>query len=112
MMMFVAPVLAMATPPDGGSVLAQLIPLALVLAIFYFVILLPTRRKQQKVEEFQAALKVGDRVMTTSGIYGKITKMGDASVQLEIAQNVRIEVAKAAVGGYVGQAPVVDSTNS
>lgn len=110
--MAVAPVFAMATPPDGGSVLAQLIPLALVLAIFYFVILLPTRRKQQKVEAFQAALKVGDRVITTSGIYGRITKMAEQSVQIEIATNVRIEVAKAAVGGYQGQSPVVDSANS
>ncbi len=112
MMMFVAPVLAMATPPDGGSVLAQLIPLALVLAIFYFVILLPTRKKQQKVDEFQSALKVGDKVITTSGIYGKVTKMADQSVQLEIATNVRIEVAKAAIGGYQGQTPVVDPANS
>lgn len=102
----------MATPPDGGSVLAQLIPLALVLAIFYFVILLPTRKKQQKVDDFQAALKVGDKVITTSGIYGKVTKMADQSVQLEIATNVRIEVAKAAIGGFQGQAPVVDAANS
>lgn len=102
----------MATPPDGGSVLAQLIPLALVLAIFYFVILLPTRKKQQKVDDFQAALKVGDKVITTSGIYGKVTKMADQSVQLEIAANVRIEVAKAAIGGFQGQAPVVDPANS
>ena len=112
MMMFAVPLFAMATPPDGGSVLAQLIPLALVLAIFYFVILLPTRKKQQKVDDFQGALKVGDRVITTSGIYGRITKMADQSVQLEIATNVRIEVAKAAIGGYQGQSPVVDTANS
>jgi preprotein translocase subunit YajC len=112
MMMLVAPLFAMATPPDGGSIVAQLIPLALVLAIFYFVILLPTRRKQQKVEQFQSALKVGDRIITTSGIYGKITRMADQSAQIEIAPNVRIEVAKAAIGGYQGQAPVVDAANS
>ena len=52
-------------------------------------------------------LKVGDKVITTGGIYGTVTKVNDASVQLQIAEKVRIEVAKAAVGGYQGQEPVV-----
>ncbi len=59
------------------------------------------------MDEFQRSLKVGDRVVTTSGIYGQITKLGERSVQLQIADKVRIEVAKAAVGGYQGQEPVV-----
>ena len=84
----------------------QLVPFALVLGIFYFIILLPMKRKQKKVQEFLDALKVGDRVVTTSGIYGQITRLGDKSVQLQIADKVRIEVAKAAVGGYQGQEPV------
>ncbi len=112
MMMFAAPLLAMGTPPGGGSPWLQLVPFALVLGIFYFVILLPMKRKQQKVQEFIDALKVGDKVITTSGLYGRVTKLADQSVQLEIAQNVRVEVAKAAIGGYQGQAPVVDPTNS
>jgi preprotein translocase subunit YajC len=112
MMMFAAPLVAMGAPPGGGSPWLQLVPFALVLGIFYFVILLPMKRKQQKVQEFLEALKVGDKVVTTSGIYGRVTKLADQSVQLEIAQNVRIEVAKAAIGGYQGQAPVVEPTNS
>ena len=64
------------------------------------------QRKQKKVQQFLDALKVGDRVVTTSGIYGQITKISDKSVQLQIADKVRIEVAKAAVGGYQGQEPV------
>jgi preprotein translocase subunit YajC len=102
------PVLAMTPPPDGApSLWVQLIPFFLILGIFYFVILLPMRRRQRKVAEFQGALKVGDRVVTTSGIYGTITKVNDATVQLQIANNVRIEIAKAAIGGHQGQAPVV-----
>jgi preprotein translocase subunit YajC len=55
---------------------------------------------------------VGDKVITTGGIYGRITKVNDKSVQLEIADKVRIEVSRAAVGGYQGQEPVVaDSGN-
>lgn len=107
------PVVAMTPPPDGSpSLWVQLVPFFLILGIFYFVILLPMRRRQRKVAEFQGALKVGDRVVTTSGIYGSITKVNEATVQLQIANNVRIEVAKAAIGGHQGQAPVVpDSTN-
>ena len=50
-----------------------------VLAIFYFVILLPMRRRQKKVQEFLDGLKVGDKVVTTGGLYGSITKLGDKS---------------------------------
>ena len=57
-------------------------------------------------------LKVGDKVITTSGIYGSITKLNDRSVQLQVADKVRIEVSRAAVGGYQGQDPVVQDSGS
>ena len=107
----VASVLAMGAPPQGGGAWLQLVPFVLVLAIFYFIILLPMKRKQQKVQEFLSNLKVGDRVITTGGIHGQVTKLGDDTVQLQIADKVRIEVAKSAVGGYRGQAPVVEPAN-
>ena len=102
-------VLAMgAAPGSGVNPYVQLIPIALVFAIFYFIILLPTKRKQKKLEEFLGGLKVGDRVVTTGGIYGSIAKLSDQSVQLQIANNVRIEVAKASIGGYQGQEPLAE----
>jgi preprotein translocase subunit YajC len=101
-------VFALAATPEGGSPWVQLIPFALVLAIFYFIILLPMKRKQQKVQEFIDGLKVGDKVITTGGIHGQITRLGDVSVQVQIADKVRVEVARAAIGGYQGQAPVVE----
>ena len=98
---------------DGaGSPLLQIVPFVLILGIFYFIILLPTKRKQQKVKEFLDNLKVNDRVITTGGIYGHITKLGEQSVQIQIADKVRIDVARAAIGGYQGQPPVVDAPNS
>jgi preprotein translocase subunit YajC len=101
-------VLAMAAPPDGGvSPLVQLIPFALILGIFYVVILLPMRRRQKKVDEFLAGLKVGDRVVTSGGLYGAITKLGDKSIQLQIADKVRVDVARTSVIGLQGQEPVV-----
>jgi preprotein translocase subunit YajC len=104
--------LALAASPDQVSPLVQLIPFALVLAIFYFVILLPMRRRQKKVQEFLAALKVGDKVVTSGGIFGSIAKLGNEAVQLQIAPNVRVDVSRAAIVGYQGQAPVVETPNS
>ena len=111
MLIHLGPVFAMGAAPEGGSPWLQLVPFALVLGIFYFIILLPMKRKQQKVQEFLDALKVGDRVITTGGLHGQITRLGGDSVQLQIADKVRVEVAKAAIGGYQGQAPVVEPSN-
>ena len=98
---------AMGTPAQGAqSPWLQFIPFALILGIFYFVILLPMKRRQQKVQAFLAALKVNDRVITSGGLYGTITKLNELSVQLQIANNVRIEVSRAAIVGYQGQEPV------
>ena len=99
---------AMGAVPEGGSAWLQLVPFVLVLAIFYFIILLPMKRKQQKVQEFLDSLKVGDRVITTGGIHGQVTRLGEQSIQLQVADKVRIEVSKAAIGGFQGQAPVVE----
>lgn len=101
-------VVALGTPPDGApSMLVQFVPFALILGIFYFIILLPMKKRQKKVAEFQAGLKPGDRVVTTSGIHGTIAKVNEGSVSLQVADKVRIEVATSAIGGFQGQAPVV-----
>src|SRR6266852_111330 len=106
-MMFidVGPVFAMGAS-DGRNPLVQVIPFVLILGIFYFIILLPMKRKQQKVQAFLDSLKVGDRIITTGGIYGQVTRLGGDSVQIQIADKVRIDVSKAAIGGYQGQPAV------
>jgi preprotein translocase subunit YajC len=106
-----AGLLAMAAPGDQAmSPWVQLIPFALVLAIFYFVILLPMKRRQKKVQEFLDGLKIGDKVVTTGGIFGSITKVTEQSIQLQIAPNVRVDISRAAVVGFQGQAPVADQS--
>ena len=98
-----------ALQPSG---LLQFLPFAIILGIFYFLILLPMKKRQRKIQEFQESLKVGDKVITTSGIYGQITRLGEKSLQVQIADRVRIEVARAAVAGYQGQDPVVPEGNN
>ena len=104
-------VVAMAGTPDGSSPWLQLLPFVLVLGIFYFIILLPMKRKQQKVRAFLDNLKVGDRVVTTGGIYGTVTRLTEQKVQLQVAEKVRIDVARASIGGLEGQEPVVEASN-
>ncbi len=93
-----------------NSAYTQIIPFALILGIFYFLILLPMKRRQKKIQEFQDNLKVGDKIVTTGGIYGKVTRVTDKTLQVEVADRVRIEISRAAVAGYQGQDPVVADT--
>lgn len=104
--------MAMAAPPaQGVSPLLQFIPFVLVLGIFYFLILAPMKKRQKRVEEFQSALKSGDKVVTTGGLYGTVARVDEQSVHLQVAPNVRVEVARSAIAGYQGQAPVVSEGN-
>jgi preprotein translocase subunit YajC len=95
------------TGPSSPNALVSLLPFILMIGIFYVLVLLPMRRRQKKVQDFQSGLKVGDRVITTGGLYGTVTKLDEKSVQVQIADKVRVDIARAAVGGYQGEEPVV-----
>jgi len=107
-MTLVSFLLAMGTPPQSGvNPLVQLVPYALVAVIIYAIVILPMQKQQRKVKDFLSTLKVGDRVVTSGGIYGSITRLGEESVQIQIADKVRIEVSRNAIVGYQGQPPAV-----
>lgn len=74
---------------DGMS---PFIGLILMLAVFFFLIILPQSRKAKKQAQFIASLQKGDAVVTQSGLYGKIYNLADRVATLEIAPNVRIRV--------------------
>jgi len=103
--------LAMAAPPAlASSPLLQLLPFVFVIAIFYFLVMLPMKRRQKKVDEFLSALKNGDRVVTSGGIMGEVTRVSEDGIQLGIAPSVRITIVRTAVVGYQGQPPVADQS--
>jgi len=56
-------------------------------------------------------LKVGDKVVTSGGIFGSIAKIKEDAISLQIAPNVRVDISRAAIVGYQGQAPIVDAPN-
>lgn len=85
------------------------LPFLAILAIYYFIVIMPTRRNQKKVQDMIENLKVGDKVITNSGIYGTIAGLKQDRIQLRIADNVKIEMSRNAVSAF--QSPDQEQTN-
>jgi len=84
---------------SGQSAWTSLVPLAVMLGIFYFLLIAPMRKRQKQQEQMIAELKTGDRVLTAGGIYGTIVGIKDDRLTLRIADQVKIEITKSSVSG-------------
>jgi preprotein translocase subunit YajC len=78
-------------------------------AFLYFVLIRPQKRRQIRSQEMLRALEVGDEVVTAGGIYGRITALRDEDVNLEIAPDLEVRVARRAIGGVVTAAGEAES---
>ena len=85
---------------QGGSMLTFL-PLILLFAVFYFLLIRPQQKRAKQHKTFMENLKKGDTVITSGGLYGKITGITDEAITMEIAEKVRVKVSKSAVVDYV-----------
>jgi len=85
--------------PGGGF--SMLIPLLLMFAVFYFLLIRPQQKKQRQHQDMLRGLKVGDRVMTSGGIVGTIVEGGDQFIKLEVADKVRLEVGRTFISGRI-----------
>jgi preprotein translocase subunit YajC len=87
----------------GGSaaILTQVAFFAAIFAIFYFLLIRPQQKQRREREGMLAAVKKGDRVVTTSGIHGTVTGLSDQTVTLRVADNVKLEFDRAALGRIV-----------
>ena len=81
--------------------LGTLLPIVLIGAVFYLLIMRPARTRQRKQAEMMSALAPGTRVMTTAGVYGTVVSLDDDDAELEIAPGVVIRVVKAAIGKVI-----------
>ncbi|QZE15572.1 preprotein translocase subunit YajC [Halosquirtibacter laminarini] len=79
------------------GMLMQMLPLALVFVVIYFFMIRPQSKKQKEVAKFRNELKVGDKVVTAGGIYGKITGIKENKVLIQIDTDTRIKVDKASI---------------
>ena len=81
----------------------QFVPIILVFAIFYFLLIAPMRKRQKALQNLIENLKKGDRVITNGGLYGTVAGVEDKAVILKVADNVKVKVSKSAVAGLEGQ---------
>jgi preprotein translocase subunit YajC len=84
-----------APAPQGG--IMEFLPLIALVAVFYFLILRPQQKRAKEQKAMIEALQKGDEVATVGGVLGKVTKVGEDSAAIEIAENVVIQVQKAAI---------------
>ena len=98
--------------PDGFTqVLLSLAPWLLIFVIFYVLMIRPQTRRMKQHQATLAALKKGDEVITAGGIRGKVTKVADDEVEVEIASNVRVRVVKSTITGVVTRGAPVPANN-
>lgn len=101
--MFVASVLgasqafAQAAPGQQAPAWVQMVPLVAMVAIFYFLILRPQQKREKTRQGFISALKRGDEVITSSGMFGRVEGLTDQFITLEIADGVRVKVLRTAI---------------
>lgn len=79
----------------GGSALTGLLPLVLIFVIFYFLLIRPQQKKAKEHRQMLEAVKKGDKVITSGGVYGLVEAVGANTVVLKIAENVKVKFGKA-----------------
>ena len=82
---------------SGAGGLIQLLPIFLIVAVFYFLLIRPQQKRQRELQETIASLKIGDRVVTTGGVIGVIKTVRDTSFVILSAEKSMLEIARSAV---------------
>ncbi len=86
-----------ASAPEQPPVLFQFMPLIIIAVLFYFLLIRPQQKKQKEHQKLVSGIKTGDKVVTSAGIHGIVANVKEATVLLKVADNVKIEMDKAAV---------------
>ena len=101
--MFISPAYAQAAG-DGGSGFATILPLVLIFAVFYFLLIRPQQKKAKVHREMLGSISRGDRVITGGGIMGKVTKVvNDQELAVEIAEGIKVRVQRSMVAGVISK---------
>jgi preprotein translocase subunit YajC len=89
---------------QAPGIMSSLLPIALIIPVFYFLLIRPQQKKAKEHKALVSAIKRGDRVVTTGGILGTVTKVIDnGEVQLEIAEGVRIRILRSSISDVVNR---------
>ncbi len=84
-------------PKEGENPLISLLPLILVIVVFYFFMIRPQMKKQKELRLFREGVKKGDKIVTIGGIYGKVVEVSDATVIIEVEGQQRLKIDKSAL---------------
>ncbi len=85
------------SPKEGENPLVSLLPLVLIVVVFYFFMIRPQMKKQKDLKVFRGAVKNGDKIMTIGGIHGKVVEVSDQTVIIEVENKMRLKVDKSAL---------------
>ena len=97
---------AMGTQPgggQGGSQFMSFLPIILIFVIFYFLLIRPQQRRSKEHRNLLSNLKEGDQILTSGGIYGKITGIKDDKITVEISDKVRVKVNRGHIAAVTRQ---------
>ena len=92
--MFITPAYAQDAAVGGLGMIGQFLPLILIFVIMYFLLIRPQRQKQKQHQEMVANLRRGDTIVTTGGLIGKVAKVDDKELQVDLAENVRVRIVR------------------
>lgn len=112
--MLISPAYAQAAgaAPAGGDLFTQLMPLLLIFVVFYFLLIRPQQKKQKMHQAMLGALRRGDKIITGGGIIGTITKVkNDNELQVEIADGVKVLVARETVSTVMAKTEAADKAD-
>jgi preprotein translocase subunit YajC len=109
--MFASPAHAQAAgeaAPGGAAIFVQMVPLVLIFVVFYFLLIRPQQKRMKEQRETIDAVKKGDQVVTGGGLIGRVTRVDDAEVEVELAPNIRVRAVKATLSDVRGAKPAND----
>jgi len=98
--------LAMAAPPEGGgsgSMIIQFMPIVLIFLVFWFMIIRPQKKTQEQRKTMLAAVKRGDKIVTSGGLFATVKDVKGDRVVATIAEGVKVEISKQSISGIVSE---------
>lgn len=96
--MFISPAYAQAAGPGTGDFLGMILPLVMIMVVFYFLLIRPQQRKMKEHQEMINKVARGDTVVTSGGLIGRVTKVtDDKEVQVEIADGIKVRIARSGI---------------
>ena len=106
---FISDAYAQGGAPGGGDPLLSFLPIVLIFAVFYFLMIRPQQKRAKEHKAMVEALSKGDEVVTNGGVLGKITKVGDHFVTIEVAQGTDMRVQRGAIATLMPKGTIKDA---